>query len=255
MLTPEKTLVLALPETSTDAVGIATIISNDAHIQNRTIKNYPETSFKEISFVSNGYADLFTQALGTVNLEYSLDFLKNSSAKNNQNVFKIPEGVEHCIPVCRFIGTSGITNDVYTGIKVLVLFLKENTQGVLEVSGFVPNHPFLKLQDFGNYNSITYITDDVPLSREYHLCADQVNSMIHCMGADYMTMIPFYLSYSDANLLTDVKVYPQFINNTLYDNQNVESDTVIISNHNHRRLFTERQSNFTSSEWPLVSFS
>ena len=105
----------------------------------------------------------------------------------------------------------------------------------------------------GNYNSVTYITDDAPLAREYHLCADQTNTMIHCMGADYMTMIPFYLSYSDANLLTDIKVYPQFINNTLYDNKTM--DIGAITNQNHRRLFAERQSNFTSSEWPLVSFT
>lgn len=253
MLTPEETFVLAISEDSTEVLGIGTITDNGEHIQNRTLKNYSESSNKELSFVSNGFADLFTQNLGTVNLEYSLDFLKSSSAKNNQNVFKIPDGAEHCIPVCRFIGTTGITNDVYTGIKLLVVFLKENTQGLLEISGFVPNHPFLKLQDFGNYNSVTYITDDAPLTREYHLCADQTNTMIHCMGADYMTMIPMYLSYGDANLLTDIKVYPQFINNTLYDNQN--TSIVTITNQNHRRLFTERQSNFTSSEWPLVSFS
>ena len=50
--------------------------------------------------------------------------------------------------------------------------------------------------------------------------------MIHCMGADYMTMIPMYLSYADANLLTDIKIYPQFINNTLYDNQNRDIITI-----------------------------
>ena len=253
MLTPEKTSVLAMSEVSTEALGIGTTKDNLEHIQNRTLKSYPKSSTKELSFVSNGFGDLFTQTLGTVNLEYSLDFLKSSSARNNQNVFKIPEGAEHCIPVCRFIGTTGITNDVYTSIRLLVVFLKENTQGVLEISGFVPNHPFLKLQDFGDYNSVTYITDDDPLTREYHLCADQINTMIHCMGADYMTMIPMYLSYADANLLTDIKIYPQFINNTLYDNQN--RDIITITNQNHRRLFTERQSNFTSSEWPLVSFS
>ena len=253
MLTPEKTTSLSIIEETVLATGIATVMNGASHIQTRAYKSYSYSETKEMSFVSNGLADLLTQASGTLNIGWDAAFLEDISSKNNQNVFRVPEGYAHCIPVCHFTGSSNIATGIYVGVKILVLLLKENCTGLLEIQGTSPNHPFLKLMDFEDYNSVTYITDDDTLTREYHLCADQINTMIHCMGADYMTMIPMYLSYADANLLTDIKIYPQFINNTLYDNQN--RDIITITNQNHRRLFTERQSNFTSSEWPLVSFS
>ena len=253
MLTPEKTTSLSIIEETVLATGIATVMNGASHIQTRAYKSYSYSETKEMSFVSNGLADLLTQASGTLNLGWDAAFLEDISSKNNQNVFRVPEGYAHCIPVCHFTGSSNIATGIYVGVKILVLLLKENCTGLLEIQGTSPNHPFLKLMDFEDYRTVTYLTDDDPLTRAYHLCAEQTSDMLYCMGADYIAFIPFYLSYAQPDLLTDIKVFPQFTNNTLYNNQN--NDIPTITNHNHRKLFMERQNNFSVYDWPVVSFS